>query len=409
MKKKLRMISKLFGAFSLIGCFGFGLFLLLEQRQKQNAEVSAYSSISELELQNGNGSINSYLIEGKVINSHLVNPSDSEAVIYGLDYGIKIYYTGVGSYQEMDFLTTIVSITYKDSNSVSHILNNINRINNSYHIDLGANDGTFQYKMFSLNFGRLTYDTLNSLYNIEGVLHLWTNTLMQGNPKFTYQFSLPFSTSIYNPPSSINYAIINDTEINGYYDNLLSLKDTLVDSYNTAYQNALDSNSQGIYETGYQDGYNTGYSEANTVANEMLQDSYQNGYESGYQYGEANATSFYESAMETVHNNGYNQGYGQGLSDGEAVSETQLSDKYWEGYQYGYDEGYTDGYSSDSVVTSIFSGILQVALVPINFFLAIFNFEILGINLSGFIKALFTVAITVIIIKTIFGGKGASE
>lgn len=102
------------------------------------------------------------------------------------------------------------------------------------------------------------------------------------------------------------------------------------------------------------------------------------------------------------YNNGYNDGKTAGLSEGETTG-------YNNGYSVGYQAGYEQGYSTDSTVTSIFSGILQVALVPINFFLAIFNFEILGINLSGFIRALFTIAITVIIIRTIFGGKGASD
>ena len=107
-------------------------------------------------------------------------------------------------------------------------------------------------------------------------------------------------------------------------------------------------------------------------------------------------------AQTNWYNNGYNDGYSAGNSIGE-------ENGYNSGYSAGYQDGYNQGYSTDSTVTSIFSGILQVGLVPINFFLACFNFEILGINLKGFIQALFTICITIIVIKTIFGGKGASD
>ena len=97
--------------------------------------------------------------------------------------------------------------------------------------------------------------------------------------------------------------------------------------------------------------------------------------------------------------------YQDGYADGVASQQQLIVDARQEGYS----SGYTDGHNVNQTAATIFSGILQVALVPINFFLAIFNFEILGINLSGFIRALFTVAITIIVIKSVIGGKGASE
>ena len=95
-------------------------------------------------------------------------------------------------------------------------------------------------------------------------------------------------------------------------------------------------------------------------------------------------------------------GYSNGYDEGYVYGKQQ-------GYLLGQNDGYTEGVTTNSTVFSIFNGILQVAMLPVNFFLAIFNFEILGINLSGFIRAIFTIAIVVIIIRTVFGGKGASD
>lgn len=144
---------------------------------------------------------------------------------------------------------------------------------------------------------------------------------------------------------------------------------------------------QIYYQMGYQEGYNQGWVDGEEQG-EI--NAYQGAYSEGYSVGNYD---------------GYQQGYAQGQNDASFGSDQYFNN----GYQAGYYDGYQAGFNSDATVSSIFSGILQVALVPINFFLAIFNFEILGINLSGFIRALFTVAIVIIVIKTIFGGKGASE
>lgn len=104
------------------------------------------------------------------------------------------------------------------------------------------------------------------------------------------------------------------------------------------------------------------------------------------------------NSYESNYTQGYYVGYADGYNSGRV-----------DGFAQGESYGYNEGLGQDTAVASIFSGILQVALVPVNFFLAIFNFEILGINLSGFIRALFTVAITVIILRVVLGGKGSDS
>lgn len=96
---------------------------------------------------------------------------------------------------------------------------------------------------------------------------------------------------------------------------------------------------------------------------------------------------------------GYASGYNTGYSDGASS-----------GYQTGYTDGYTEGATQDETAVAIFSGIISVALIPINFFLACLNFEVFGINIGAFVSALLTVAIVVIITRMIVsGGNGGGD
>lgn len=99
------------------------------------------------------------------------------------------------------------------------------------------------------------------------------------------------------------------------------------------------------------------------------------------------------------YDNGYNSGYSNGVTDGSAS-----------GYQSGYTDGYTEGATQDETAVAIFSGIISVGLIPINFFLACLNFEVFGINIGAFVSALLTVAIVVIITRMIVsGGNGGDK
>lgn len=92
---------------------------------------------------------------------------------------------------------------------------------------------------------------------------------------------------------------------------------------------------------------------------------------------------------------GYNDGYNDGNNNG---------------YQNGYTAGYTEGATQDETAVAIFSGIISVGLIPINFFLACLNFEVFGINIGAFVSALLTIAIVVIITRMIVsGGNGGDK
>lgn len=119
----------------------------------------------------------------------------------------------------------------------------------------------------------------------------------------------------------------------------------------------------------------------------------------------SNVESNSQNTLDGYYNEGYNTGYNNGFADGVESQQMEMTDTY----NAGYSAGYQAGYDTDSTIGTIFSGIIQVALVPVNFFLGMFNFEILGINLRAFIQALFTVAITIIIVKAVLGAKGGGS
>lgn len=89
---------------------------------------------------------------------------------------------------------------------------------------------------------------------------------------------------------------------------------------------------------------------------------------------------------------GYNAGYETGYSIGKEEGVSQ-------GYDTGYSDGYTSGIETNGTAFTIFNGILNIGMIPVNFFLAMFNFNILGINISNFILSLISVLITIYIYR----------
>jgi len=102
------------------------------------------------------------------------------------------------------------------------------------------------------------------------------------------------------------------------------------------------------------------------------------------------------------YNRGYNVGYNEGVDEG-------YNEGYDDGLAYGYQDGYTAGYNDgtevDNVASTIFTGIFDVGLLPINVFLTIFNFEVFGVNISGILSGLLTLSIVVIVLRFLLGGK----
>lgn len=101
-----------------------------------------------------------------------------------------------------------------------------------------------------------------------------------------------------------------------------------------------------------------------------------------------------------INSNSWQLGYDVGYSDGMNTGNKA-------GYNSGYNDGYTDAQADGGVPAIIFGGILNVAMIPVNFFLAILNFEVFGINIGGFVTGLMTIAVIIILFGVIFGGRPA--
>lgn len=138
--------------------------------------------------------------------------------------------------------------------------------------------------------------------------------------------------------------------------------------------------SKSAYTSGYSNGYDFGYSQGQYY-----------GYNDGYAKGLSTGSN---SSYSNGYNDGVNVGYEQGKDYG-----------YNNGYSEGYNNGFNEGVSIDQTAFTIFNGILNISMVPVNFFLSIFNFEILGINLKSLVSALLTLSLIIVIIRLITGKK----
>ena len=115
----------------------------------------------------------------------------------------------------------------------------------------------------------------------------------------------------------------------------------------------------------------------------------------------------YDIPLSIRSDNAYTIGYNTGYEEGWTYARDEYYD---EGYTTGYNEGYVDGYDAgghgSGEASVIFGAILNVAMIPVNFFLAILNFEVFGINIGGFVTGLLTLAVIYILWKIILGHGG---
>lgn len=113
---------------------------------------------------------------------------------------------------------------------------------------------------------------------------------------------------------------------------------------------------------------------------EDMENLYSYGYQTGFDYG---------------YDDGYEDGESSGYTDGFSAGETQ---GYNNGYNVGKADGFTEGVANANEYS--FAGLLgSVIDVPVNAFKSLFNFEILGVNLSSFLMALLTIMIILAVTK----------
>ena len=206
-----------------------------------------------------------------------------------------------------------------------------------------------------------------------------------------YFLTITDNVNLFN--SFYYYAMNDDVDImNLYFDMNLSL---IGHYFSASYSNVVaDFPYRDINNRFYSSFYNqlTYYQTAGGINN-----TFQRHYTSANTVNTLNAIyndgELFKSNYNSPTNENFTNGYNQGLKEGEK-----------NGYSNGYSAGLADGIK-DNTIFNIFNGILNIAMVPVNFFLSIFNFEILGVNMAGFVSALLTISIIIFLLRMIKGSK----
>lgn len=103
---------------------------------------------------------------------------------------------------------------------------------------------------------------------------------------------------------------------------------------------------------------------------------------------------------------GYQQGYADGFNSGVSSGS---SSGYNDGYKYGNIVGYQNGYNAgvnDSSNYTFLGLIGAVVDAPVNAFIKLLNFDILGFNMLNFITGVFTFAIILFVVRLVLGKGG---
>ena len=133
-------------------------------------------------------------------------------------------------------------------------------------------------------------------------------------------------------------------------------------------------NSEYIRETYFYGGYVSGNI-----------DGYNDGVEDGRSFG-------YSDGYDVGYGEGYNVGLGEGGDGGS------YEDGYAFGYKRGEYYGYIQGVADSNQYT--FKGFLTALIdAPLNSFVSLFNFELLGYNLSSFFLSILTFCLVICIVK----------
>lgn len=109
---------------------------------------------------------------------------------------------------------------------------------------------------------------------------------------------------------------------------------------------------------------------------------YEFGYNSGYREG-------YDTGLDDGYVSGQKAGYSEGMFDANSIV-TESSASYTAGYYAGLTEG--GDYS-------FFSLISAVVEVPVKTFVGLFDFELLGVNLLGFVMSILGVSVVLSLVR----------
>lgn len=231
-------------------------------------------------------------------------------------------------------------------------------------------------------------------------------------PSFTGQnLNVTYGTGNFNAASVYNYyKYIYDSVVNREErESTLQEEAESIgyeNGYNEGHRVGFDEGRDIGYNEGYTYGYEVGYNKGFTDGkeagydigydsgrNEGYREGYDEGYELGYQFGEDHG---YQEGQQDGISAGYQNGYNIGFNEGRQ-----------EGYDIGYGQGYEDGqahpvykdaYELD--IGEIFSG---VSSVPKNIINTVFDINLFGINVAGFLGSILIVVIVAFVIKKVKG------
>lgn len=208
-------------------------------------------------------------------------------------------------------------------------------------------------------------------------------SIITPNGSISYEINRTFSSDTNYYYYDLQFKVVNDSVLtNLYLYNLEAIYGCDGAEYHTTLPNVYFMGQSEYYIDNESGDYSIQF--LNTGSNPYLYVNYyigilpQNfidgsGYQNGYSDG---------------YNAGYDTGWDEGYTRGEAI---------------GYSDGFEDGASVDDTAIVIFNGILNIALVPINFFLAIFNWELFGINMSALVTSILSVCLVVIVVRLVTG------
>lgn len=99
-----------------------------------------------------------------------------------------------------------------------------------------------------------------------------------------------------------------------------------------------------------------------------------------------------------------NMGYQNAKLYYDELIRSKTQESFLQGKNQGYELGYQEGkaQSSNYTFTSLIGAVFDA---PIQAFRGLFNFEILGTNMQGFVLALLTLSVIIVVIKYALGGK----
>lgn len=125
----------------------------------------------------------------------------------------------------------------------------------------------------------------------------------------------------------------------------------------------------------------------------------------GYSFALQDLNNWKDLSNDVYYNNGYNNGFSVGKESGFSSGRDS---GYKEGFSVGKESGYNIGYN-DGVVSGqdySFTALLGAVFdVPISAFKGLFNFEVLGVNMTSFVSSLLALCVIVVIVKICLGGK----